>query len=104
MNLPITGLRKVCTPAILYLCLSSFAIFFMLFQLLNNSTGYCIGDNMCDKPTIALIFIVKIIYVLFWTWLLNIICKSGYGAVSWFLVLLPFILFFILVSLVIIIP
>ena len=104
MNLPITGLRKVCTPALLYLVLSSFAIFFMFFQMMNNQTSYCLGEGICDKPTIALIFIVKIIYVLFWTWLLNLICKSGYGAVSWFLVLLPFILFFILVSLIIIVP
>ena len=104
MKLPIVGLRKVCTPALLYLLLSSFAIFVMFFQAFNENTKYCIGDGICDKPTIVLIFIVKIVYVLFWTWLLNLICKSGYSAVSWFLVLLPFILFFILVSLIIIVP
>ena len=104
MKLSIVGLRKVCTPALLYLCLSTFSIFFMLIQMMNSNYGFCIDGTMCDKPTIGLIFIVKILYVLFWTWLLNLICKSGYSPVSWFLVLLPFILFFILVSLIIIIP
>ena len=32
--------------------------------------------------------------ILFWTWVLNIICKAGYKWVSWLLVLLPFILIF----------
>ena len=104
MKLSISGLRKVCTPALLYLFLSIFSMFFMLLQMLNNSYQYCIDGTMCDKPTIVIIFIVKILYILFWTWLLNIICKSGYTIVSWLLVLFPFILFFILVSLIIIIP
>jgi hypothetical protein len=32
---------------------------------------------------------------LFWTWILNFICKSGYPGVSWFLLLLPYILLII---------
>ena len=33
----------------------------------------------------------KAVFVLIWTWFLNFLCSKGYGGISWFLVLLPFI-------------
>jgi hypothetical protein len=38
------------------------------------------------------VFFVKLVYILFWTWILNLICGSGHPGVAWFLVLIPFIL------------
>jgi len=35
--------------------------------------------------------LTKTIFVLVWTWFLNFLCSKGYGGISWFLVLLPFI-------------
>ncbi len=35
----------------------------------------------------------------FWTFVLNCICKAGYKGVSWFLVLFPFVLMFVLIAL-----
>ena len=32
------------------------------------------------------------VYIIFWTFILNAICKAGYKSISWFLVLLPFLL------------
>jgi hypothetical protein len=43
-----------------------------------------------------LVFIVKLIYIFFWTWILNLMCKDGHSEISWFLVLLPFILYFLI--------
>jgi hypothetical protein len=37
----------------------------------------------------------QLIYIAFWTWLLNIICKINTN-ISWFIVLLPFVLFFVI--------
>jgi len=34
----------------------------------------------------------KVFFALLWTWFLNFLCSKGYKSVSWFLVLLPFIL------------
>jgi hypothetical protein len=42
---------------------------------------------------------MKILYVVFWTFILNALCSYGYYKLSWFLLLLPFILFFIMVFL-----
>ena len=44
----------------------------------------------------------KIIYILFWTFILNSLCKAGYKEISWFLVLLPILLLFIILGLVIV--
>lgn len=93
-----TGLRNLCTPALLYFLLSAVVIVLMALQNMGNSQVYCVGAYSCPTSSIVTIFIVKIVYVLFWTWLLNVICKSGYETVSWVLVLLPFILMFILIA------
>ena len=95
----IVGLRQLCTPAYVYLVISVIAIIVMFVQNFGNSTTYCLGSYTCDVTNVFLIFVLKIVYVLFWTWILNLICSSGATPVAWFLLLLPFILFFILIAL-----
>ena len=94
----IAGLKDLCTPASVYLVLSVIAIAIMFFQNIGSENIYCLGTYQCDVSSVSLIFIIKILYVLFWTWVLNLICRAGYSFVSWFLVLFPFILFFILIA------
>jgi len=69
----------------------------IVFQNLGNSNSYHVGNFSCRVPSTALIFIIKLIYILFWTWILNLICKDGHTGISWLLVLLPFILLFVLI-------
>ena len=89
----------LCAPARLYLAISVIAMVVMLIQNLNGDNVYCLGSVTCDVPSVTLIFIIKAMYVLFWAWILNLICKSGNPMVSWLLVLFPFILFFVLILL-----
>ena len=93
----IPGLRKLCTPAYLYLVISVFSIIIIMLQNGSNSNTYCMGNYSCQVQNIYLIFVVKFIYVLFWTWILNLLCKAGYPGVSWLLLLFPFILMFIVI-------
>ena len=93
----IPGLRKLCTPAYLYLVISVFSVIIIMLQNGSNSNTYCMGNYSCQVPNIYLIFVVKLIYILFWTWILNLLCKSGYPGVSWVLLLFPFILMFIFI-------
>lgn len=95
----IAGLRNLCTPAIVYLSLSIIILIIMIIQNLGNVNTYCLGQYSCNVSSTALIFIIEIVYVLFWTWILNLICRAGATSVAWFLVLLPFILFFALIAL-----
>jgi len=93
----IPGLRKLCTPAYLYLVISVVSIVIIMLQNGSNSNTYCMGIYSCQVPNVYLIFIIKFLYVIFWTWILNLLCKAGYPGISWVLLLFPFILMFIFI-------
>jgi len=69
---------KLCDPAKLYLVMVILFIVVGLFSKIN-----------------ILAIIIKLIFALIWTFVLNWLCKKGYKTVSWILVLLPFILLII---------
>jgi hypothetical protein len=91
-------IKKLCTPAYVYLVISVIAIIAMMVQNSGNISMYCMGNYECEVPSTALVFFVKFLYVAFWTFVLDSICKAGHKQFSWFLVLLPFILFFVLLG------
>jgi len=95
----VAGLRNLCTPSYVYLVISVIFIIFSLIQNYNYTDTYCLGSYSCDVSSTMMIFIIKIIYVLFWTWVLNLICRAGAPNFAWFLVLFPIILMFLLISL-----
>lgn len=69
---------KLCTPALVYFVIAAFSVivaFFQKFQLM------------------ALVF--KSIFIVLYTMFLNFLCSNGYKSISWFLVLLPFVLMLI---------
>ena len=92
---------NLCTPATIYLVLSAIGIIMIAFQNYGMSPNmYCVGNVQCPVQSSAPIFIMKILYVTFWTFILNALCSYGYNQLAWFLLLLPFILFFIMVFMV----
>lgn len=95
----IVGFKNLCPPALLYLVISLISMFIIAFYNYGNNQIYCVGYYSCPVSSITLIFIVKLIYIVFWTWILNLICGAGYSTISWLLVLLPILLFFILIGL-----
>ena len=74
----------------------------ILLQNLKNNNMYNIGSFSCRVPNTAIIFIVKLIYILFWTYVLNLIRKDGHTGISWLLILLPWILLFVIIGLIMI--
>ena len=95
-----TNIKELCTPAYIYFVISIIALALILLQNLGNQQSYDVGSFSCRVPSTTLIFIIKLIYILFWTWILNLICKDGHTTVSWLLVLLPFILLFVMIGLI----
>ncbi len=67
---------RFCTPAQLYLILAGISLITAFFN---------------DFQVITLV--ANGIFVLIWGWILNWLCSKGLKAISWILVLLPFILF-----------
>ena len=95
----IIGLKNLCTPASVYLVISTIALFFMAAQNFGNVNLYCLGTYSCEVSNTTMIFIIKILYIAFWTWILNLMCRSGASTVAWLLVLFPIILLFLILAL-----
>ena len=95
----IKGLARLCPPALLYLVISIIALVIMAFMNYGNEQVYCLGYYSCDVSSVYLIFILKLVYIIFWTWVLNLICDAGASVLSWLLVLFPILLFFVLIGL-----
>jgi len=66
---------KYCTPAQLYLVLGVIGLIGGFFKNYGMET-----------------LLTKAIFLAIWAWVLNWLCSKGFKAVSWILVLLPFIL------------
>lgn len=90
MSFPKT-IKELCTPAALYFIVSMLAIVMAVFQNMGNSSSYSVGTFSCRVPSTVLVFTIKLLYVLFWTWVLNLICKDGHVGISWFLILMPWL-------------
>jgi hypothetical protein len=69
---------KLCTPAKIYF---GIAVIATLFDLLNG---------------VSFMFAFwKMVFAFVWTFILGGLCDKGYKSISWFLVLLPYILMFL---------
>lgn len=84
---------NLCGPALFYFLLSMIAVIICILQNLGNRNKCKIG-GLNIKGNTFMIFLVKIIFILFWTWVLALICRAGYKGLSWVLVLFPFIMMF----------
>jgi hypothetical protein len=94
-----SSLKDLCRPASLYFIISMIGLVIIMFQNLSNTDSYNVGSFSCRVPNTFLMFIFKFIYIVFWTYVLNLICKDGHVGISWLLVLLPFILLFVMMGL-----
>ena len=90
------SLKELCNPALFYFVISIVGLLIVAFQNMGNNHELMIGSTMLNLENSPVIFIVKLLYILFWTWILNLICKDGHSGISWLLVFLPFILIVLL--------
>ena len=81
---------KVCNPAFFYFTVSILGTIVMLIQNREKDT-HCVGNVNCRVPNSFITNVVNIITIIFWTWVVNIICSYGWVKTAWGLVLLPFI-------------
>jgi len=66
---------KLCTPAKLYFAIAVIATIVALFS----------GFSLMAA-------VWKLVFAFIWTFLLGWLCDKGYTSISWFLVLLPYII------------
>ena len=89
-------LKKLCTPSFIYFLVSVLSFALIMLQNLGNTNTYCIGSYSCNVISTFFALVIQAGYILFWTWILDLMCKAGYGEIAWFVLLLPIILFFII--------
>jgi hypothetical protein len=92
-------IKELCTPAVVYFALSMISLIAIILQNFGNINTYNLGSFSTKVPNTTIILLVKFIYILFWTWIINLICKDGQSGIAWFLVLIPFILLFVIMGL-----
>lgn len=97
-----TKIKELCTPAVLYFTLSMISLIVIILQNFGNVNTFNLGSFSAKVPNTTAILLVKFIYILFWTWILNLICKDGHPGIAWFMVLIPFILLFVIMGVVLV--
>ena len=90
-------MKDICSPALFYFVFSIIMLIVSGFQNINNRNVYAMCNMSCRVSSTLFVFIVKFVCILFWTWILNLICGSGHPGIAWFLILIPFILLFLVV-------
>jgi cytochrome bd-type quinol oxidase subunit 2 len=88
-----TKLSQLCTPAKLYFGVAVFGFVVAVLQNWGNRNTYQLFGHRASVPSCALLFAAKLAFILFWTWVLNLMCRDGHSNVAWLLVLTPFVLF-----------
>ena len=91
--------RHLCKPAMVYLAVSVAVFIIIAYQNMGLNNMYCMGDFSCYVPSTAAVIFSEGLYILFWTWILNLMCRTGYASISWLLVVFPLVLFFVLIGL-----
>ena len=93
-------LMDLCTPATIYFVISLIGLILLGVGNLGDNDRLCIGNYSCNVGNNTIIFVLNAVYILFWTFVLDLMCKNGYGSLSWFVLLLPFILAFMFLAMV----
>jgi len=91
--------RHLCKPALVYLAISVVALVMIAYQNMGFNNMYCMGDFSCYVFSTTAVIFSEALYVLFWTWILHLMCRTGYSSISWFMVVFPLVLFFVLIGL-----
>ena len=95
---------KLCTPAQIYLIVSFILMVLSYFGL--NAISQQISFNQSNNSLLQSLnftyqkdartsYVVQVVLIVLWTLLLSYLCKKGFSNLSWFLVLLPWVLMFL---------
>jgi hypothetical protein len=91
--------KKLCTPAFVYFVISIVALIIMMINNGGNTDKFCLGKYDCPVQNVWMIYLIKLVYILFITIVLDSLCKNGFAPISWFLVFFPIVLFFVALGL-----
>ena len=94
---------KLCPPAQIYLIVSVIMLVLSYFglsaisqqlEMHQSSSPLLQSLNFTYQKDSRTSYVVQGVLIILWTWLLSYFCRNGYTSLSWFLVLLPWLLMF----------
>jgi hypothetical protein len=95
---------KLCTPAQIYLIVSFILMVLSYFGMtaisqqisLNQANNSFLQSlNFTYQKDTRTSYVVQAVFIVVWTWVLSFLCNKGFSNLSWFLVLLPWLLMFL---------
>ena len=95
---------KLCTPAQIYLIVSFILMVLSYFGMtaisqqitLNQANNSFLQSlNFTYQKDTRTSYVVQAVFIVVWTWFLSFLCNKGFSNLSWFLVLLPWLLMFL---------
>lgn len=95
---------NMCTPAQIYLIVSFILMVLSYFGM--NAISQQITLNQANNEFLQSLnftyqkdkktsYVVQAVFIVLWTWILTYLCKKGFSNLSWFLILLPWVLMFL---------
>jgi hypothetical protein len=95
---------KMCTPAQIYLIVSFILMVLSYFGInaisqqitLNQANNSFLQSlNFTYQKDTKTSYVVQAVFIVLWTWVLSYLCNKGFSNLSWFLILLPWLLMFL---------
>lgn len=95
---------KLCPPAQIYLIVSVVMMVLSYFglsaisqqlQAHRSSSPMLQSLNFTYQKDSRTSYVVQGVFIILWTWVLSYLCTKGYTSLSWFLILLPWVLMFL---------
>lgn len=90
------SVMKLCTPSKIYFFVAVILLFlsFVIDMRNKDKDKVCLGKLKCkSKP---LYYLLNVLFIVFWSWILNKLCSYGWVKLSWFLLLTPFFVLVVL--------
>jgi hypothetical protein len=95
---------NMCTPAQIYLVVSFILMVLSYFGMnaisqqitLNQANNSFLQSlNFTYQKDTRTSYVVQAVFIVLWTWVLTYLCRKGFSNLSWFLILLPWVLMFL---------
>ena len=90
------AVMNLCSPSKIYFFVAIILLFLSFVSDARNKDKdkVCLGKLKCkNKP---MYYLLNVLFILFWTWVLNKLCTMGWVKLSWFLLIFPFLMLVIL--------
>ena len=88
---------NLCLPSKLYMIIGIIllAISYYYDMKTNDEEKICLGNVKCAIKNKPAYYALNVFFILFWAWLLNMLCRYGWNKSAWFIFLFPYVIMLI---------